>query len=51
MKKANTQTLSKAFDILSATAGVASDMLKVLTIPSAKTVNGSTVKGDNLKPY
>ena len=45
------QTLSKALDILSATARVAPDLLKALIILSNTTVRRSTVDREELKPY
>ena len=45
------QTLLKALDILSAIAQVAQDLLKALGILSDKTVRGSAVVWEDLKPY
>ena len=45
------KTLSKALDISSATARVASDLLKTLVILSNTTVRRSAVDRENLKPY
>ena len=45
------QTLLKALDILSAIAQVAQDLLKALEILSDKTVRGSAVVWEDLKPY
>ena len=45
------QTLSKAFDISSATAQVAPDLLKALAILSDTTVRRSAVDRKDLKPY
>ena len=44
-------TLSKAFNISSATAQVAPDLLKALAILSDTTVRRSSVDIENLKPY
>ena len=45
------QTLSRALDISSATARVASDLLKVLATLSDTTVRRSAVDREDLKPY
>ena len=45
------QTLSKALDILSATAPVAPDLLKVLATLSNTTVRRSAVEWEDLKLY
>ena len=45
------QTLSKALDILSATARVATDLLKAAAILSDKTVKRLAVDREDLKPY
>ena len=45
------QTLSKALDISSATARVAPDPLKALSILSDTTVRRSAVDREDLKPY
>ena len=41
----------KSLGISSATARVASDLLKALAIPSDTTVRRSAVDGEDLKPY
>ena len=50
-RRLNCQTLSKASDISSATAWVAPDLLKTLTILSDTTIQRSAVDREDLKPY
>ena len=45
------QTLSKAYDVSSATAPVASHLLKTLAILSDTTARRYTVDQEDLKPY
>ena len=45
------QTLLKALDVSSATAQVASDLLKALTILSDRIVRRSAVDQEDLRPY